>query len=150
MATKPLQDDPSGPKTEYSQSENVQDLESVLVLRTAKNLILPLRVPMPVWEELPFASAPSTRSTEAFPVVAFKATTHVLDPRTQRTHTISLSIGPGMDDETANIFLQSDSIRNEGSWRISTEELSCVPAFLLPMVMWNFPVRCPQASTQLN
>jgi hypothetical protein len=106
-----LQVDPSGPDTEYSQ------LEPVLVLRTAKSLILPLRVPMPLWEEQPSASAPPTRSSGASPVVAFKATTHVFDPGTQRTHTVTLSIGPGNDDGSANIFLQSESIRNEGSWR---------------------------------
>jgi len=49
--------------------------------------------------------------------VAFKATTHVLDPGTQRTHTLTLSMGPGIDDGSANLFLQSDSIRNEGNWR---------------------------------
>src|SRR6266852_5824637 len=109
MATQPLQDDPSGPDTEYSQ------VEPVLVLRTAKSLILPLRIP-DQWKELPFASAPPTRSTEASPIVPFKATTHVLDPRTQRTHTITLAIKPSIDDD-ANIFLQSDSIAREGSWR---------------------------------
>src|SRR6266852_388153 len=111
VATKPLQDDPSGPDTEYSQ------VQPVLVLRTAKSLILPLRVPMPLWEEQPFASAPPTRSSGSSPAVAFKATTHVFDPGTQRTHTVTLSIGPGNDDGSANIFLQSESIRNEGSWR---------------------------------
>ena len=104
MATKPLQDDPSGPDTEYPQ------LEPVLVLRTAKSLILPLRVPMPLWEEQPFASAPPTRSSGASPVVAFTATTHVFDPGTQRTHTVTLSIGPGHDDGSANMFLQSESM----------------------------------------
>ena len=125
MATKPLQDDPSGPETEYSQ------VEPALVLRTAKSLILPLRVPMPLWEEQPSASAPPTRSSGASPVVAFKATTHVFDPGTQRTHTVTLSIGPGIDDGSANMFLQSDSIRNEGSWRAhlyrGTELRAAVP-----------------------
>jgi hypothetical protein len=121
----PLQVDPSGPDTEYSQ------LEPVLVLRTAKSLILPLRVPMPLWEEQPFASAPPTRSSGSSPVVAFNATTHVFDPGTQRTHTVTLSIGPGNDDGSANIFLQSESIRNEGSWRAhlyrGTELRAAVP-----------------------
>ena len=116
MATQPLENDPSGPETEYSQSENVQDLAPVLVLRTAKSLILPLRIP-DQWEEQPFASAAPSRSIGASPVVAFKATTQVLDPGTQRSHAITLSIGPGIDDGSANVFLQSDSIRNEGSWR---------------------------------
>src|SRR6266852_2112234 len=58
-----------------------------------------------------------TRSIGASPVVAFKATTHILDPGTQRTHTLTLSMGPGIDDGSANLFLQSDSIRNEGNWR---------------------------------
>lgn len=49
--------------------------------------------------------------------MAFKATTQVLDPGTQRPHTVALSIGLGIDDGSANVFLQSDSIRNEGSWR---------------------------------
>jgi hypothetical protein len=125
MATKPLQVDPSGPDTEYSQ------VEPVLVLRTAKSLILPLRVPMPLWEEQPFASTPPTRSSGASPVVSFKATTHVFDPGSQRTHTVTLSIGPGNDDGSANIFLQSESIRNEGSWRAhlyrGTELRAAVP-----------------------
>src|ERR1017187_7168741 len=116
MATQPLENDPSGPETEYSQSENVQDLAPVLVLRTAQSLILPLRIP-DQWEEQPFASAAPSRSIGASPVVAFKATTQVLDPGTQRSHAITLSIGPGIDDGSANVFLQSDSIRNEGSWR---------------------------------
>ena len=111
MAPKPLQDDPSGPDKEYYQ------VQPVLVLRTAKSLILPLRVPMPLWEEQPFASAPPTRSSGTSPVVAFKATTHIFDPGTQRTHTVTLSIGSGNDDGSANIFLQSESIPNEGSWR---------------------------------
>src|SRR6266478_9651545 len=120
MATKPLQDDPSGPDTGYSQSENIQDLEPVLLLRTAKSLILPLRIP-DHWEEQRLPATPTTRSmTRSIgesPVLAFKATTHVLDPGTGRPHTITVSIGPGIDDGSANIFLQSDSIRNEGSWR---------------------------------
>jgi hypothetical protein len=116
MATKPLQSDPSGPDTEYSKRENIQELQPILVLRTAKNLILPLQIP-DQWEEQPLASAPPTRSTAASSVGAFKATTHVLDPGTQRTHTLTLSIGPGLDDGTASILLQSDSIRNEQSWR---------------------------------
>jgi hypothetical protein len=116
MATKPLQSDPSGPDTEYSERENIPELQPVLVLRTARSLILPLRIP-DQWEEQPLASAPPTRSTAASPVGAFKATTHVLDPGTQRTHTLTLSIGPGIDDGTASILLQSDSIRNEQSWR---------------------------------
>jgi hypothetical protein len=116
MATKPLQDDPSGPDTGYSQSENIQDLEPVLLLRTAKSLILPLRIP-DHWEEQRLPATPTTRSIGDSPVLAFKATTHVLDPGTQRPQTITVSIGPGIDDGSANIFLQSDSIRNEGSWR---------------------------------
>src|SRR5712692_1926031 len=116
MATKPLQDDPSGPDTEYSKSENVQESRPILILRTTKSLILPLRIP-DRWAEQPFVSAPPTRSIGASPVVAFKATTHVLDPGTQRTHTLTLSMGPGIDDGSANLFLQSDSIRNEGNWR---------------------------------
>src|SRR6266478_771937 len=116
MATKPLQDDPSGPDTEYFQSENIQDLEPVLLLRTAKSLILPLRIP-DHWEEHRLPATPTTRSIGDSPVLAFKATTHVLDPGTQRPQTITVSIGPGIDDGSANIFLQSDSIRNEGSWR---------------------------------
>ncbi len=116
MATKPLQDDPSGPDTEYSQGENIQDLEPVLLLRTAKSLILPLRIP-DQWEEQRLPATPATRSIGDSPVLAFKATAHVLDPKTQRPHAITLTVGPGIDDGSANIFLQSDSIRNEGSWR---------------------------------
>jgi hypothetical protein len=116
MATKPLRDEPSVPDIEHSERENIQELRHVLVLRTAKSLILPLQIP-DQWEEQPCASAPPTRSIEASPVMAFKATTHVLDPGTQRTHTLILSIAPGIDDGSANLFLQSDSIRNEGGWR---------------------------------
>ncbi len=87
MATKPLQDDPSGPDAEYFQSENIQDLEPVLLLRTAKSLILPLRIP-DHWEEQRLPATPTTRSmTRSIgesPVLAFKATTHVLDPGTGR------------------------------------------------------------------
>ena len=111
MATKPLQYDPSGPDKEYSQ------VQPVLVLRTAKSLILPLRVPMPLWEEQRFASAPPTRSSGASPVVAFKATTHVFDPGTRRTHTVTLSIGPGNDDGSANIiFLTYASGTASSEW----------------------------------
>src|SRR5229473_3075272 len=110
MAPKPLQDDPSGPETESSQSERIHDLEPVLVLRTAKSLILPLLIP-DQWEEQPVASAPPTRSTEAFPIMPFKATTQVFDPGTQRPHTLTVSIEPSIDDD-ANVFLQSDSIRS--------------------------------------
>ena len=116
MATKPLQDDPSGPDTEYPESENIQELQSILVLRTAKSLILPLRIP-DHWEEQRLPATPTTRSIGDSPVLAFKATAHVLDPKTQRPHAITLTVGPGIDDGSANIFLQSDSIRNEGSWR---------------------------------
>jgi hypothetical protein len=55
MATKPLQDEPSGPDTGYSENDNVEELRPVLVLRTAKSLILPLRIP-DQWEEQPGAS----------------------------------------------------------------------------------------------
>jgi len=116
MATRPLQDDPSGSDIEHSERENIQELRPILILRTAKSLILPLRIP-DQWEVQPFVSAPPTRSIGASPVVAFKATTHVLDPGTQRTHTLTLSMGPSIDDGSANLFLQSDSIRNEGNWR---------------------------------
>src|SRR6266849_632504 len=88
MATKPLQDDPSGPDTEYSKSENIQDLEPVLLLRTAKSLILPLRIP-DRWEEQRLPASPTTRSIGDSPVLAFKATTHVLDPGTRRPHIIT-------------------------------------------------------------
>jgi len=114
---QPSRDDPSDSKTESSQSENTQELEPVLVLRTAKSFILPLRIP-DKWQEQPLSAAPPTRSTGASPIVPFKATTHVLDPGTQRTHTVALSIGPGIDDD-ANIVLRSDSIRMEGTWRAS-------------------------------
>jgi hypothetical protein len=53
---------------------------TLLVLRTAKSLMLPLRIP-DQWEEQLCASAPPTRSIGASPVVPFKATTHVLAPR---------------------------------------------------------------------
>jgi hypothetical protein len=117
MATQPSRDDPSDPETKSSQSENIQEMEPVLLLRTAKSLILPLRIP-DQWEEQPLPAAAPSRSTGASPIVSFKATTHVLDPGTQRPHTITLSIGPGIDDD-ANIFLESDSIPMEGTWRAS-------------------------------
>jgi hypothetical protein len=116
MATKPLQDDPSGPDTEYSENEAAEELQPVLVLRTARSLILPLRIPA-LWKQQPLAVPVPKRSTKTLPNVPFEATTHVLDPGTQRTHTLTLSIGPGIDDESVDISLQSDSIRNEGGWR---------------------------------
>jgi len=116
MATKPLRSDPTDPDTKYSENEAAEELHPVLVLRTAKTLILPLRIP-DHWEEQRLPATPTTRSIGDSPVLAFKATTHVLDPGTQRPQTITVSIGPGIDDGSANIFLQSDSIRNEGSWR---------------------------------
>src|SRR5207244_3770872 len=73
MATQPSRDNPSGPDTESSQSENIQELESVLVLRTAKSLILPLRIP-DQWQEQPLPTAAPSRSTGASPIVSFKAT----------------------------------------------------------------------------
>src|SRR2546427_4595553 len=112
MASRPLRDESSGLEAEYSPSENIQELQPVLVLRTAKSLILPLRIP-DGWKEQPLPVPTAVRSIEASPVV------QVLDPGTQRPHTLTLSIGPGIDDGSANIFLQSDSIRNEGSWRAS-------------------------------
>jgi hypothetical protein len=120
MATKPLQDEPSGPDTECSKSDNVEELRPVLVLRTAKSLILPLRIP-DQWEEQPCASAAPSRSIGASPVGAFKATTHVLDPGTQRPHTITLSIGPGIDDGSANIFLQRQHRQHKGSAETKTD-----------------------------
>jgi hypothetical protein len=116
MATKPLQSDSSDPETEYSQSEHGQDLEPVLVLRTAKNLVLPLRIPMP-WKQQALAVPVATRSIETLPNVAFKATTQVLDRGTQRSHAITLSVGPGIDEGSVRVFLQSDSIANEENWR---------------------------------
>jgi hypothetical protein len=116
MATKPLQSDPSGSDTEYSENEAAEELQPVLILRTAKSLILPLRIPA-LWKQQPLALAVPTRSIETLPNVPFKATTHVLDPGTQRTHPITLSIGPGIDEGSANVSLQSDSIQNEGNWR---------------------------------
>ncbi len=116
MATKPLQSDPSGPETEYSENEAAEELQPVLVLRTARSFILPLQIPA-LWKQQPLALAVPTRSIETLPNVPFKATTEVLDPGTQRTHTLTLSIGPGNDDGSASVFLQSDSIRNEGNWR---------------------------------
>jgi hypothetical protein len=117
MSAEPLRNNPSGPDTEYSKSDNVEELQPVLILRTVKSFILPLRVPMPLWEEQPFTSVAPSRSIGTSPMVAFKATTQVLDPGTQRTHPVAVSFGPGIDDGSANIFLQSDSIRYEGSWR---------------------------------
>src|SRR5712691_10015234 len=116
MAPEPLRDEPSSLETEYSQSDNVEELGPVLLLRTAKSLILPLRIP-DQWEEQRLPATPATRSIGDSPVLAFKATAHFLDPNTQRPHAITLTVGPGIDDGSANIFLQSDSIRNEGSWR---------------------------------
>ena len=92
MATKPLQDDPSGPDTEYSADENV---EEPLVLRTAKNLILPLQIP-DQWEEQPLLPPTVERSSDVSPVLAFNATTQILDQRTQRFHKVRLSVKPGV------------------------------------------------------
>jgi hypothetical protein len=91
MATKPLQEDPASTETEYSHRENIQDLEPVLVLRTARSLILPLRIPV-LWKQQALAVPVSTRS-------------------------ITLSVGPGIDEGSVSVFRQSESIRSEGNWR---------------------------------
>src|SRR5712691_3177164 len=118
MAPEPLRDEPSSLETEYSQSDNVEELGPVLILRTAKSLILPLRIP-DQWEEQRLPAAPPTRSTEAFPAVAFNATTQILDPQTQRSLRVRLSIRPGVDDEHSIAFLYSDSIPMAETWRAS-------------------------------
>jgi hypothetical protein len=115
MATQPSRNDPSDPETQYSADENV---EEPLVLRSAKNLILPLQIP-DQWEEQPLLPPTVKRSSDVSPVLAFNATTQILDQRTQRFHKVRLSVKPGVAEGESTVLLQSDSIPIEGTWRVS-------------------------------
>jgi len=119
MATKPLQDDPSGPDAEYSK------------VKTSKIGTCPAVTDRQKPHSAASDSRPLGRATitgdpndkiddkidRRIPGLGIQSNNACSRPGNGTPHTITVSIGPGIDDGSANIFLQSDSIRNEGSWR---------------------------------
>lgn len=135
------------PFENLSENDDFENV-SILVLRLAKNFVVPLRLPGD-WESLPRAPI-ATPTGEFVAVPSCRLAKRMSDPAGNQTRNVIISIEPSLIDERIRVFIESDAIPQEHTWRAALADVESRTLANIPLTDTELHKSLPYGSYTLT